>query len=801
MHGDVECNKCREQEIAWICGLSEEPNVKKELEFHAGALPGHTNPDDEAERLPINYLQLVIRYKWRLLGGLAVGLILGHLLYLKAGPEFEAFAEILVQRKYAPPIREEEKMLTAGATPSEHIKLILSPMIAGEAVKQGHLESLKTFRGEPDPTEVILDTLKVKRVAGQDRSHSNVFDIRYTSMQAGDATKVLESVIAAYEEFLKSNSNEQSHEVQQLAKAATLSMAEGLREKEREYSEFMQSVPEEFRSALGAKTQPTQTQTNVAPQDVIKTYGEEANRNRIKMAELRSRQQAVERAIAANEPRETLEQQVRRFLNTTDGRTSEAQNKSTEIGIYQTQLIPLLIRERELSRQFGRDWPELKSVRSNIETVVRTYRKLGIQLPEGIGVQSDADKSKFAEIDLVALYLADVKQQIIELQLKEEQLNLLISTEEKKSSEFAKYQTQDQSLRAELTLLQDLWSKTMEREQKVSIEKDTNGYRMTRISPVKQALVIKRMMKFYAAGAAVCLFLVALTCVLQELADLTIKSVRDVRDIVRQPVLGSVCHFVVSVDRAGPTSGIPHPALRYLHAPSSVEAETYRTIRASLMVMAENLGAKVVMISSSEPGDGKTTLASNLAVAVAQSGKRVLLIDGDLRRPSVHRMLRIPQGVGLTEVLTGSAEFNDAIRPTVVDRLSVMTTGTPPANPAETLSLPTMHEILARAKEEFDFVFLDAPPLLAVSDPCVMARHTDGILLVARLNKNTRTALIRVRQLLQDQEIPVIGAVVNGVPAKGGHEFGYTYYGEYATPAQFPALDSAKEEVPELAEV
>ncbi len=759
---------------------SRKQAVKRELEFHAGALPNHVNPDDEAERLPLNYLQLIVRYKWRLMIGLVTGILLGHLWYLKAGPEFEAFAEILVERKSSPPLREEEKMLGSGSLPSEHIKLILSPMIASEAVKNGNLGELKTFQGEPELTEVVLESLKVKRVAGNDRSHSNVFEIRYTNKIAAEASKVLDSVITAYETYLKESSSKKSREVQQLAKAATREMANQLEERNSEYREFIQSVPEEFRSALGAKAQPIQTQTNVAPQDVIQRYGDERNLNRIKMAELRSRQKSVEQAIQAGDSREALEHQVRRFLNTADGSSAETRNKTTEVSIYQSQLIPLLLKEKQLSREFGRNWPELQSVRRSIETIVQTYRKLGVQLPEEIGAPTNSENLKTVEIDLVALYLAEVKQQLIELQFKEEQLNLLIADERNRSKEFANYQTQDQNLRVALTSLQELWRKQLDREQSVAIEKDSNGYNMTRLSPVKNGLVIKRLMKFYAAGAAICLFLISLWCVMQELADLTIKTVRDVRDIIHQPVLGSVCTFEVPTDRAGPTSGVPHPALRYIHAPSSVAAETYRTIRASLLVTAEHSGAKVIMISSPEPGDGKTTLVCNLAVALAQSGKRVLLIDSDLRRPNVHRMFRIPQENGLAEILMNNLDFHSVVRPTIVDRLSVITTGMPPANPAETLSNPLLNEILIKAREEFDFVFLDAPPLLAVSDPCVMARHTDGVLLVARLNKNTRTALIRVRQLLQDQEIPVLGAVVNGVPAKGGHEYGYTYYGEYS---------------------
>ena len=248
--------------------------MKQELEFHAGALPSHANPDDEAERLPLNYLQMIFRYKWRLAAGFIAGLVLGHLLYLKAGPEFEAFAEILVQRKYTPPVREEQRMLSGGSLPSEHIKLILSPKIASEAVKHGHLEELKTFRGEPDLAEVVLDSLKVKRVAGQDRSHSNVLDLRYTSKLAGDAEKVLSAVIAAYEEYLQESSTEQSQAVQELAKNATENMRAQLSLKETQYEQFLKTVPEEFRSALGNKTQTTQVQTNTAPMDVIQSLGE-----------------------------------------------------------------------------------------------------------------------------------------------------------------------------------------------------------------------------------------------------------------------------------------------------------------------------------------------------------------------------------------------------------------------------------------------------------------------------------------------------------------------------------------------
>ena len=744
--------------------------MKHELEFHADALPGHVNPDEEAERLPINYIVLALRYKWWLLCGLLAGAVLGHLAYLKAGPEYEAVAQILVSRKYTPPVRENERMLHETGKPSEHLALIVSPMIAEKAIEIGKLNELPTFAGESDMVDAVLDGLKVKRVAGQDRSHFNVLEIRYPSRRPEDATRVVKAFVDAYGEYLEEQGREHSTEVLALAQKATGDLLTRMHQKEAEYRDFLQTVPEEFRSALGAKTQTTQT-TNLAPEDVIHALGDERNKNRIRLAELQSRMKSLQNSLAAGDPRDAIEQEVRRFMNA-DGR-SERSTKSTEISIYQSQLMPLLIREQDLARDFGRDHPDLIAVRQSINKIVETFRKLGIQLPEGVDVPAVERK---APIDYIAIYIDSLRRQMNELTLKDKELESLIKQEGSRSREFAAYRATDQNLRAELTQLRDLWQKRLDREGEVVIEKDTNGYTMKTLSPVKDALVFKRLIKFYAGGAFVGVFLIALVCLLRELRDLTLKDAKDVRVTLRQPVLGSVVAFETPVD--SPTRAHqPHPALRFLLASHSIEAENYRSIRTSLLVSAQQHAARTILVSSPEPGDGKTTMVCNLAMALAQSGKRVLLVDADLRRPNVHTLFRMTPEIGLTEVLAGEIEALNAIRPTTIDGLSVITAGQIPANPAELLSSPRLHRTLRDLRDEYDFVFVDAPPMLAVSDPCILAQHTDGLLIVTRINKNTRSAVIRVRQMIQDQGIRVVGAVANG--AIIGNDRAYAEYGEY----------------------
>ena len=750
--------------------------VKRELEFHADALPGHVNPDDEAEGTPINYVQLAIRYKWRLLTGAIAGLILGHLAYLQSGPEYDAFAQILVSRKYTPPVREEDRMLTTQGKPSEDIPLITSPLLIEKALRLGDLQNLPILRGETDLVEAVQDGLKVKRMAGNDRSAKTVLEVRFASPQAADSRKVVQSVIAAYDEYLKEASLEQSAEVQRLAKKTTEDMFTKLHKAEEAHRNFILTVPEEFRAALGPRSATTQS-TNIAPEDVIHSLGEERNKNRVRLAELTARQKSLEKSMAAGESRESLELQIRRFVSQ-DGRSGEDTERQTQLSVYQSQLMPLLIKERDLSREVGRDHPELVAVRRGIETILQTYAKLGLRFPEGAEAERFA-RTRGMQTDVVSLYVDSLRHQIDEHQLKDRELANLIQSEGLRGKEFSGFLATDQNMRAEILQLQELWQRQLDRENGVAIEKDTNGYAMKTLAPVKHELVIKKMLKFYVGGAACVVMLIALTCLVQELKDSRLKSVRDVRVSLRQPILGSVASFNEPVDRVSPSSKLPHPALRYLNAPSSIEAENYRSIRTALLVTADNRHAKSVLVSSPEPGDGKTTLVSNLAIALAQSGKRVLLIDADLRRPTVHKLFRVPQEIGLTDVLTGEIDFLNAVRQTTVDRLSLLTAGDSPVNPAELLSSSRLTQVLKDARDEFDFVFVDAPPLLAVSDPCILARHVDGMMLVVRVGKNTRASAARVRELIENQGIYVLGTVANGVVP--GKDRGYSYYGEYVS--------------------
>ena len=216
--------------------------------------------------------------------------------------------------------------------------------------------------------------------------------------------------------------------------------------------------------------------------------------------------------------------------------------------------------------------------------------------------------------------------------------------------------------------------------------------------------------------------------------------------------------------------------------PQSQMAESYRALRTSLLL--SNLGSppKVIMITSALPQEGKTTTSINSAVVLAQKGVRVLLIDADLRRPSIHKTLGMGPHSGLSNVLTGSATLEQAItRTPVLPNLFVLPAGTPPPNPAELLASTNMRDVLAQLREQFDHIVIDTPPSLSVTDAVVLSPRADAVVLVIRSGQTTKQALRRSRDVLVQVNAKVVGVLLNAVDLSSpDYYYYYEYQGKYA---------------------
>ena len=216
--------------------------------------------------------------------------------------------------------------------------------------------------------------------------------------------------------------------------------------------------------------------------------------------------------------------------------------------------------------------------------------------------------------------------------------------------------------------------------------------------------------------------------------------------------------------------------------PQSQMAESYRALRTSLLL--SNLGAppKVIMVTSARPQEGKTTTAINSAIVLAQKGVRVLLVDADLRRPSVHKTLGMGPRSGLSNVLTGNATLDQAITASpILPNLFVLPAGSPPPNPAELLASSHMRDVLNELREQFDHVVIDTPPTLSVTDAVVLSPRVDAIILVIRSGQTTKQALRRARDILMQVNAHVTGVLLNAVDLTSpDYYYYYEYQGKYS---------------------
>lgn len=256
---------------------------------------------------------------------------------------------------------------------------------------------------------------------------------------------------------------------------------------------------------------------------------------------------------------------------------------------------------------------------------------------------------------------------------------------------------------------------------------------------------------------------------LAEYLDNTVKTVEEAQRHYGVPVLARL-----PAD-SGPDKAAYEIVLE--SRPNSAAAEAYRSLRTALEYLNFDGSVRRILVTSAAPQEGKSTTIANLAVAIAQTGKRVLVIEGDFRRPTADRFFRVASEVGLSDVLTGQASLKAAIQTCGVPNLGVLPSGPLPPNPSELLGSATMRSVLDHAAQVADFVLVDSPPVLAVTDCAVLAPLVDGILLVAQAGTSTREGAERAVQVLRGAETRLLGLVLNNVPTTD--TYGYRYYEYY----------------------
>lgn len=210
--------------------------------------------------------------------------------------------------------------------------------------------------------------------------------------------------------------------------------------------------------------------------------------------------------------------------------------------------------------------------------------------------------------------------------------------------------------------------------------------------------------------------------------------------------------------------------------PKSINAEQYRTIRTNINFSMPDQELRTLLVTSASPSEGKSTTASNIATVFSQEGKKVLLVDADMRKPTSHYTFKLRNSHGLSSVLTRQCEVEEAIQYAEIENLYVLPSGPIPPNPAELLASKNMNALTNRLLEDFDLLVFDTPPILSVADAQIVSNKTDAAVLVINTGKSEKESAIKAKELLDAAKANTIGVILNNYNIENSHYY-YYYYG------------------------
>ena len=725
--------------------------------------------DPQQGRARANLLQIAWRRKSLVILGVVTGLIIGTLYYARATPVYQSGGQLMVIKKSGSPLA------TQGGDPrqsyyedylSTHQTLIRSPLIVQRAVKKHQLASLKMFQGQGDPTADIIAALTISRdPSAPAGSFNNILLVSFRGSVPEDCGTVLNAVIDSYRDFLddsyKAASNESLASITRVAD----SLHKTLLQKQQAYREFQDKIPPVYwKAGDGA---------NPREEWLAQIHTKRLNLV-VRRAELQAHVNDIDSAIKEGKERGKVLAMIAASAARSPGKDRS----------FDDQLLQLAAEEQKLLADYGPDHPAVMAVRKRIGLVKEFYAQSA-----GDNKKGPKDGGKGPETptpgptDPVQWHLLSLKQELAELEITLETLTRIYDGEEKTVREGSKYKEQDRQMREDIVKTQELFHPIIKRLEEIKLVQDMGGYDARVLATPGSGGKVGPVAFQVFALAGLFGFLGGLG--LAYLADVTDKSFRTPEEIRSRLGLPLIGHIPVIRPGSLPPATDDQPldaALCTYYQPKSVHAEAYRGLRTSLFFCTRGEVHKVIQMTSPNARDGKSTMTSNLGISIAQAGKSILLVDGDLRKPRLHKIFGINPTVGLSNVLTDGVDWRTVTAPSPVPGLTLLPCGPRPSNPAELLTTPRFHQVVEEWRQAYDFVLIDTPPLLAVSDPSIVAARVDGVVLVLRLVKNGQPNAERAREILGGLGANVFGVVVNGVgrgPGGGNYDYNRNYAYDY----------------------
>ena len=453
---------------------------------------------------------------------------------------------------------------------------------------------------------------------------------------------------------------------------------------------------------------------------------------------------------------------------------------------------------------YTKNHPQLVSLRNEIDNIKR-------QMKTEIDKILEVDKYSFNPLDR----RQELFTEIIATEVEYQTANAKVSALETVVEEYSMRMSGLPDAELELARLErskaineQIYSMLVTRyeEAKISEEGKLSNIRIINRASVPKSPVSPKVKMNILIGLLLGLGLGIGAAFLLESLDTKINNLSDVERYVKLPILGTIPDIpldekhlsdieermgkekdkgkileLTTVQRQMVARLVPH------YSPKSPIAEAYRTFRTNVVSLPAKFpgGGSVFLVTSSGPKEGKSTSSSNLAIALSQMRSKTLLLDCDMRRPMIHNLFIVSRENGLSRYLTtDEIDIHEIIKPSGMDNLDIITAGHVPPNPSELLSSKKMDDLFAKLREEYDYIIVDSPPIIAVTDALILSKKVDQLVLVIRVNSTEREIIEQAKSLLKNIDVKVAGVVVNGIEVKkyySGYKYYYYYYYYYYT--------------------
>lgn len=681
---------------------------------------------------------------WRRRGWVLLGLILGlagaAFCYFVAPPEYETTAQLMFMNKgqqIVPGLNSQ--MFDAEETLAVHEATITTPIVIRKAVETAGLHRLPSLKNEKDPTKAVMSGLKVSTIRENGRSawsRPAVIELAYRSTNAKDCLVVLESVIASHENYLNQNRENNSGTVRKLFDQWSSEIQLQLGKKQDAFRKLLEVSP----TIVWRDDRPLSL-----GQEHLAQIESQRILNLIRLTEAEKRLHGIETARQAGVQPRVLDQ-----LATVWGMPAN------DMAASQEQYDQLVSDEQSLLVKYGPKHPEIQAIRRRIEL-------LRSELPPDSQARDGNSPTRLV-FEHALKHEREVAKELVE------SFSSQIEKEQTSAKQNSDGMVEIAQLHRDITGLQVLYEDIARQIRGLDLVKDSATLETTVIAPPEPGKKVSPKPRLLGAiGTFLGLLIGSGLAFLVEMSDKSIRSPAEVRRRLAVSVVG----LIPPVRHGGrrrllsePEEQTPDSSVWTFHEPESFPSESVRGLRTSLVLAKRCDGNSVIQITSPKSGDGKSTIAVNLATSLAQSSQRVLLVEADFRSPSMRTLLPVfnPE-VGLAAVLGGEVMLEEAIQTTGVPGLSLLLSGRIPGNPAELLTGSELHEVLQQIRQQFDFVLIDSPPLLAVSDAWMIVPYVDSVLLVVGPGSQW-PHVIRAKEILNSLHTHTYGVVLNGMDFK-----------------------------------